>query len=45
MNDIPTYGDVIGWIVMLVVGLAVLGIILAAGKSAEKDYIDIDEWR
>ena len=45
MNDIPTNGEVIGWIVMLVVGLVVFGIILAAGKSAKKDYIDIDEWR
>lgn len=38
MNDIPTNADVIGWIVMLIVGLVVLGIILAAGKSA--GYVD-----
>lgn len=38
MNDIPTNAELVGWIVMLIVGLVVLGIILAAGKSA--GYVD-----
>jgi hypothetical protein len=38
VNDIPTNAELFGWIVMLIVGLVVLGIILAAGKSA--GYVD-----
>lgn len=37
-NAIPTDGQIIGWIVMLILGVVVLGIILAAGKSA--GYVD-----